>query len=73
MNRERLKEIQTALQNASTAYREAAQDEMGGSYSSSTGSVWNVYYHMKESMALESKARRLSQRHGISLDNCNCA
>lgn len=67
MDASRAKAIQKALGEASTEYLGAAQDEMNRGY----GSVHNVYDFVKESRALETKARNLYRRWAI--DSCNCA
>lgn len=60
-----MKRIKDALNEASDEFRHAAEDEIKGQ-----GSAYNVYFLMKESMALASKARNISRRFGI--DDCNC-
>lgn len=70
MDPSRIKLIQEALNNASEQYRAAANEEMGrGSYAG--GSIYNVYNFVKESMALDTKARNITRRYGV--DPCNCA
>ena len=57
MNPDTATEIVKALRKASDLYREAALQACAARQ------PWDVYHAMKESMALESRARRIAQRY----------
>ncbi len=60
------KKIADALEVAAGAYQQLAQEEMTG-----YGSPHSVYFAMKESIALSTKARRIRQNFLSSACTCN--
>jgi len=56
-----------AYDQVALVFREAANEEMSRGH---MGSPHNVYFHMRDSMAAERKARMVRQRYGVT--SCEC-